>query len=138
MQACTLVVKILPPTLLRNLIYLISNGISQASYSVIQNFHSIFNFQTTQHQIDTREITKKIYDLNNDLDRVSALCEPRENCYVEYISLSGLESQLLNVLKTRTISGELKTSKTWPFLCRARLVFGCIFQACNDNKGNNI
>ena len=40
--------------------------------------------QQSQHQVEVRNITKKISDLNCKLDTVSTLSEPRENSYIEY------------------------------------------------------
>ena len=40
--------------------------------------------KTTQNQVEVRNITKKISDLNCKLDTVSTLSEPRENSYIEY------------------------------------------------------
>merc|ERR1719228_304336 len=41
--------------------------------------------KATQHQVEVRNITKKISDLNCKLDTVSTLSEPRENSYIEYV-----------------------------------------------------
>merc|ERR1712223_107069 len=41
--------------------------------------------KTTQNQVEVRNITKKISDLNCKLDTVSTLSEPRENSYIEYV-----------------------------------------------------
>jgi len=50
---------------------------------------SFIVFQNSQHQVEVRNITKKISDLNCKLDMVSTLSEPRENSYIEYVC-SGL------------------------------------------------
>ena len=47
--------------------------------------------QAMQHQVEVRNITKKISELNCKLDMVSTLSDPRENSYIEYISDSDLE-----------------------------------------------
>ena len=77
-------------------------------------------FQTMQHQVEVRNITKKISDLNCKLDSVSQLSEPRENSYIEFICedsrsyLDGVSHLLKDV-------GRIKTSKTFPSLCRATM-----------------
>merc|ERR1712088_518537 len=42
-----------------------------------------------QHQIEVRNITKKISELNTKLDAVSQLAEPRENSFMEFTRRSG-------------------------------------------------
>ncbi len=87
-----------------------------------------------------RNITKKISDLNCKLDTVSTLSEPRENSYIEYrvskgssnggndgneVGSEAQQQQRDLVLSSLTADlsklGEIKTSKTFPSLCRATL-----------------
>ena len=37
-----------------------------------------------KHQVEVRNITKKISQLNTKLDEVNKLAEPRENSYIEF------------------------------------------------------
>lgn len=75
--------------------------------------------QTMQYQIEVRNITKKISDLNCKLDMVSTLSEPRENSYIEYIVENEEDLAKLGVLVVQM--GEIKTSKTFPSLCRVTM-----------------
>ena len=109
--------------------------------------------QAMQHQVEVRNITKKISDLNCKLDMVSTLSEPRENSYIEYISDTddtdnarragaaggcsapgsyasaagngnNIEhtSDALEKLGELVLHlGEIKTSKTFPSLCRVTM-----------------
>lgn len=76
--------------------------------------------KSMQSQVEVRNITKKISDLNSKLDIVSQLSEPRENSYIEFIRdesatyLDQIGFQLEGV-------GKIKTSKTFPPLCRATM-----------------
>lgn len=77
-----------------------------------------------QHQVEVRNITKKISDLNCKLDTVSTLSEPRENSYIEYIVEENVDQdelfkQRLNQLVCQM--GQIKTSKTFPSLCRVTM-----------------
>lgn len=76
--------------------------------------------QTMQHQVEVRNITKKISDLNCKLDTVSTLSDPRENSYIEYICPNSEES--LDKLGQLVLKmGQIKTSKTFPSLCRVSM-----------------
>lgn len=79
------------------------------------------DIQNSQHQVEVRNITKKISDLNCKLDMVSTLSEPRENSYIEYVCSEGEENELNNVIKMLRKMGQIKTSKTFPSLCRASM-----------------
>ena len=72
-----------------------------------------------QHQVEVRNITKKISDLNCKLDMVSTLSEPRENSYIEYISEAEKDLQDLQEIVLKM--GQIKTSKTFPSLCRVAM-----------------
>jgi len=70
-----------------------------------------------RNQVDVRNITKKISEINGKLDTVSQLAEPRENSYIEFIKdessthLQDIDQKLQN-------AGIIKSSKTFPSLCR--------------------
>ena len=72
-----------------------------------------------QQQIEVRNITKKISDLNEKLDVSTTLSEPRENAFMcfEYQHNSALV-ELLNALNA---FGQVRISKTFPSLCSARI-----------------
>ena len=75
-----------------------------------------------QHQVEVRNITKKISDLNCKLDTVSTLSEPRENSYIEFVTSDEGKDILLDRIKTQLSGiGQIKTSKTFPSLCRASM-----------------
>ena len=73
-----------------------------------------------QQQIEVRNITKKIGDLNEKLDVSTTLSEPRENAFMcfEYQHNSAM-MELLNALNR---FGQVRISKTFPALCSARIV----------------
>merc|ERR1711899_51557 len=77
-----------------------------------------------QHQVEVRNITKKISDLNCKLDTVSTLSEPRENSYIEYVvEASGEHEQRFDRKLGELVleMGQIKTSKTFPSLCRVTM-----------------
>ena len=73
-----------------------------------------------KHQVEVRNITKKISELNNKLDAVNQLSEPRENSYMVFTRNENTDysEHIKNALKN---VGSVKTSKTFPSLCRATL-----------------
>ena len=75
--------------------------------------------QGLQSQVEVRNITKKIGELNEKLDMSTTLLEPRENAFMkfEYQHNSALGDlrQALDVL------GSVRISKTFPALCTATL-----------------
>ena len=76
--------------------------------------------QGLQHQVDVRNITTKIGDLNEKLDISATLMEPRENAFLRFdymhnSSIDDLKSSLYNF-------GKISVSKTFPALCSATLV----------------
>jgi tripartite motif-containing protein 2/3 len=73
-----------------------------------------------QQQVEVRNITKKISDLNCKLDTISQLSEPRENSYIEFCRIHGVSYQEA-VKKMLTDVGKVKTSRTFPSLCRANM-----------------
>ncbi len=74
--------------------------------------------------IDVRFLTEQIHSLNEKLDCLRTLCEPRENFFVnyDYKSFKSVE-KIENVLKT---NGKFKLSSTYPALCTAKLEDACI------------
>ena len=72
-----------------------------------------------QQQIEVRNITKKISDLNEKLDVSTTLSEPRENAFMcfEYQHNTAMV-ELLNTLHS---FGQVRISKTFPALCSARM-----------------
>lgn len=70
-----------------------------------------------QHQIEVRNITKKISDLNEKLDMSSTLAEPRENAFMKFEHKHN--SALCDVSRAMAQFGHIKISKTFPALCRA-------------------
>jgi len=85
--------------------------------------------KSMQNQVEVRNITKKISDLNCKLDTVSTLSEPRENSYIEYVLGSSPNQRseadpaevMADMEGLLTGMGRIKTSKTFPSLCRATM-----------------
>ena len=89
--------------------------------------------------MEVRNITKKISDLNCKLDSCSQLAEPRENSYIEYAwnvtstdgktafaseddeSRAHTAALLESVSRSLNALGQIKTSKTFPSLCRCTM-----------------
>ena len=71
-------------------------------------------------QVEVRNITKQISELNNKLDSVNQLAEPRENSYMVFCRNEDEDytEHIRNLLRN---VGSVKTSKTFPSLCRASL-----------------
>jgi len=76
--------------------------------------------QKMKHQVEVRNITKQISELNNKLDAVNQLSEPRENSYMMFCRNEDEDytEHIRNLLRN---VGSVKTSKTFPSLCRASL-----------------
>jgi len=75
--------------------------------------------QAMKHQVEVRNITKKISHLNTKLDSVNQLNEPRENSYIVFERSESPYQDSVNRLLSDV--GRIKTSKTFPSLCRASL-----------------
>ena len=72
-----------------------------------------------QFQVEVRNITKKISDLNEKLDSTSTLSEPRENSFLKYeFRHNDSLKDLTNALKN---FGRIKVSTTFPALCTAKV-----------------
>ncbi|ESO09257.1 hypothetical protein HELRODRAFT_156422 [Helobdella robusta] len=77
------------------------------------------NCQGLQHQVDVRNITSKIGDLNEKLDISATLMEPRENAFMHFDYQHNSSS---NSLKTSLNQfGRISVSKTFPALCSASI-----------------
>lgn len=70
-----------------------------------------------QYQVEVRNISKKISDLNQKLDSVTTLLEPRENCFIRYEHLHN--TAVNDVQECVNNFGTIRTSKTFPSLCTA-------------------
>ena len=75
--------------------------------------------QGLQHQIEVRNITKKISDLNDKLDISSTLSEPRENAFMKFEYKHN--SALCDLMNSLNNFGRIKISKTFPALCTAKV-----------------
>lgn len=71
-----------------------------------------------QYQVEVRNITKKIGDLNEKLDATSSLSEPRENSFLKYEHKHN--SALKDITKLLNDYGRIKTSTTFPALCSGK------------------
>jgi len=78
------------------------------------------NVTTIKHQVDVKNVTTKISELNSKIEAISQLSEPRENSYIEFhrIGDKSFEASVNRLLKD---IGRIKTSKTFPSLCRATM-----------------
>lgn len=70
-----------------------------------------------QYQVEVRNISKKISDLNQKLDSVNTLLEPRENCFIRYEHLHN--TAVDDIQECVNNFGTIRTSKTFPSLCTA-------------------
>ena len=74
-----------------------------------------------ENKIDIRFLTQRIQNLNEKLDYLRTLCEPRENSFIKYEynkNLIQTSQQINNAIQNY---GNFKTSNTYPPLCKARL-----------------
>lgn len=70
-----------------------------------------------QYQVEVRNITKKISDLNEKLDSTSTLSEPRENSFLKYeYRHNDSFKDISNAMKS---FGHIRISTTFPVLCTA-------------------
>ncbi|KAF6038629.1 hypothetical protein EB796_003075 [Bugula neritina] len=70
-----------------------------------------------ESEMEVRHITKKIADLNERLDATSMLAEPRENAFITY----QWEGQMEQLISSFTSFGKIRTSSTFPALCKAEI-----------------
>jgi len=75
--------------------------------------------QAMKNQVEVRNITKKISQLNTKLDAVNQLSEPRENSYILFQRSNKSYDDVVKRLLTDV--GKIKTSKTFPSLCRVTM-----------------
>lgn len=75
--------------------------------------------QGLQQQIEVRNITKKIGDLNEKLDMSSTLLEPRENAFMKFEYQHN--AAMLDLKQSMEVFGRVRISKTFPALCMAKL-----------------
>ncbi|XP_076318449.1 tripartite motif-containing protein 2-like isoform X3 [Tachypleus tridentatus] len=73
--------------------------------------------QGLQNQVEVRNITKKISDLNEKIDAVKNFMEPRENAFIKYEHLHN--SAFSEIEAALNAFGRVRTSKTFPALCTA-------------------
>lgn len=69
-----------------------------------------------QYQVDVRNITKKIADLTSKIEMVTAMAEPKENCFIKP---DLPESSIDSIRKVVDEFGQIRSSKTFPSLCEA-------------------
>lgn len=72
-----------------------------------------------QYQVEVRNISKKISDLNQKMDEVTGLLEPRENCFMRYEHLHN--TAVDDITEAVNNFGSIRTSKTFPSLCTATI-----------------
>lgn len=93
-----------------------------------------------QQQVEVRNITSKISDLNDKLDVCSTLAEPRENTFMQFEHAH--DGALEDVIAILTGFGRIRISKTFPALCTAQLepavihLHSCIHVSTVDYHGN--
>ncbi|XP_076451845.1 tripartite motif-containing protein 2-like [Babylonia areolata] len=72
-----------------------------------------------QYQVEVRNITKKISDLNEKLDTTSTLSEPRENSFLRYDYKHN--DALRDIAKAVSHFGQISVSTTFPALSTAKV-----------------
>ena len=82
-------------------------------------FYIYYQFKAMKNQVEVRNITKKISQLNTKLDAVNQLSEPRENSYILFQRSNKSYDDVVKRLLTDV--GKIKTSKTFPSLCRVTM-----------------
>ena len=76
--------------------------------------------ESLQQQVEVRNITKKISELNSKLDTISQLSEPRENSFMQFRRVEDV-SYDESVARLLADVGAVKTSRTFPSLCRVTM-----------------
>ncbi|ESO91335.1 hypothetical protein LOTGIDRAFT_182605, partial [Lottia gigantea] len=72
-----------------------------------------------EYQVEVRNITKRISDLNEKLDSTSNLAEPRENAFIKY---EFKHNDSLKQIETAVAKfGQIKISTTFPALCTGKI-----------------
>ena len=72
-----------------------------------------------QHQVEVRNITKKISDLNEKLDISTTLSEPRENSFIQFECKHN--AAMTDLVACLSRFGRIRISTTYPSLCTASL-----------------
>ncbi|GBM76538.1 Tripartite motif-containing protein 2 [Araneus ventricosus] len=70
-----------------------------------------------QYQVEVRNITNRISDLNKKLDSLNAVMEPRENAFLKYEHDHNSASS--DIEKSLREFGRVRSSTTYPALCSA-------------------
>lgn len=105
-----------------------STKICEEKKTILQDQLSIIESEKTkvethcsglQHQVEIRNISSKISDLNEKMDSIGALLDPRENSFLGFDSKHN--SALNSLQKDISLFGKIKTSKTMPSLCFANV-----------------
>lgn len=73
--------------------------------------------QGLQHQVEVRNITAKIGDLNEKLDISATLTEPRENAFMQFEYRHN--TAMADIFNALSRFGKIAISKTFPALCKA-------------------
>lgn len=68
-----------------------------------------------ESQLDVRNITKRISDLDIKMGSLDHLAQPRENCYLHFECVHN--SALEDIARALKLFGKLETSRTFPPLC---------------------
>ena len=76
--------------------------------------------ESLQQQVEVRNITKKISELNSKLDTISQLSEPRENSFMQFRRVEDVSYEE-SVARLLADVGAVKTSRTFPSLCRVTM-----------------
>jgi len=76
--------------------------------------------QGLQHQVEVRNITAKIGDLNEKLDVSATLIEPRENAFMRFESRHN--TAMLDISNALSRFGTITISKTFPALCTVSMM----------------
>ncbi|EEC05533.1 RING finger-containing protein, putative [Ixodes scapularis] len=92
-------------------------GLLQEQLDLIQAERSQLEREcgATDGQLEVRNLTKKISDLDSKMGSLGLLAEPRENSYLRYDY--GHNGALEDVSRALGVFGRLQTSRTFPPLC---------------------
>ncbi|CAN8015053.1 unnamed protein product [Ixodes persulcatus] len=92
-------------------------GLLQEQLDLIQAERSRLEREcgATDGQLEVRNLTKKISDLDSKMGSLGLLAEPRENSYLRYDY--GHNGALEDVSRALGVFGRLQTSRTFPPLC---------------------
>lgn len=69
-----------------------------------------------QYQVEVKNISKRINELSQQIDAVSGLRDPRENCFIRY---EHSHDTVETIQQAVGEFGSIRTSKTFPSLCQA-------------------